>query len=149
MVFDSAPTQLSTSYKVPGKGKSALVYVDSFPSADGWWTPPLHGEDVAYLWNNSELEKLEELRLLDPKRFLEILKAYGCCSIGDQDMLLSCFEKEEGLQPLHKRRANRHAAGLLGVDPPGPDHADYEWLIATNLKTYFNLDWEWVSPSTN
>jgi hypothetical protein len=133
----------------PRQGKSALVYVDSFPSADGWWTPPLHGEDVAYLWNNSELEKLEELRLLDPKRFSEILKAHGCCSIGHQDLLLSCFEKEEGLQPLHKRRANRHAAGLLGVDPPGPDHADYEWLIATNLKTYFNLDWQWVSPSTN
>ncbi|KAH9561549.1 hypothetical protein CY35_05G027900 [Sphagnum magellanicum] len=39
--------KLSTSYKVPGKGKNALVYVDSFPSADGWWTLPLHGEDVA------------------------------------------------------------------------------------------------------
>jgi hypothetical protein len=120
VVFDSAPTQLSTSYKVPGKGKSALVYVDSFPSADGWWPLPLHEEDVAYLWNKLELEKLEELRLLDPKRFLEILKAHSCCSIGDQDLLLSYFEKEEGLQPLHKRRANRHAAArLFGVDPPG------------------------------
>jgi hypothetical protein len=39
------------------------------------------------LHNKLELEKLEELRLLDPKRFFEILKAHGCCSIGDQDLL--------------------------------------------------------------
>jgi hypothetical protein len=77
---------------------------------------------------------------------LEILEAHGCC-IGDQDLLISCFENEEGLQPLHERRANRHAAGFFGVEPPGPDDADYVLLMATNLKTYFNLDWQWVSPN--
>lgn len=134
--------KLSTAFKNPGEEECTVIDVaDSFPSDDGWWTPPVHGEDVECLRNNSQLEELEEIRLQDPESFLVFLKAHGCY-IRDQDFL-SCFETEEGLQPLFKRRDNRRTAGLFGVDPPGPDHDDYVLLMKTSLKTFFNLDWEW------
>jgi hypothetical protein len=144
------PGQLSAPYNLPDKEKCTVIDVDSFPSDDRWWTPPVHGEDVECLWHNSQLEELEKLRLQDPQRFLAFLEAHGCYSSSDQETFLSCFESEEGLQPFHIRRGKRHAAGLFpGVEPPGPDHDDYVLLMKTHLKTFFNLDWRWVSPSAN
>ena len=147
--------QLTTpgpSYRDPDKLGADLIYtevdVDSFPSADGRWTPPLHGDDVECVYSpNSVLKETEEHRR-DLKRFLETLEAdhFSCSSHGENQDLMYCFEIEEGLQPPDTRRANRHATGSIWVDPA---HAENVSLMKTTLSTNFYHSWEWVSQGLN